>query len=439
MVLQMTEKAKQGITNTGQPKILIVDDRDDNLLSFRSILEPDNYEIITAQSGSEALKILLHQFDFALILMDVEMPNLDGFETASMIFQRDKLKNIPIVFITANSYGDEKLFKGYKIGAVDYIYKPVNPDLLRMKVAVFVELYNKTLQLKQHQEKLMITNRTLEAEINDRKASEEKVKALNVRLLENIERLETANDDLERFAFIASHDLQEPLRKILTFSDRIVAKYHDKLDETGTDYMSRIQKAASRMQSLIRDILSLSQIALNKNSFSMCDLNVLLQDVMTEIDEKIREKGGVVQIESLPTMNISPQLIRSVFHNLLMNCVKYGPSEKPLEIKIHSEIYSAKQIEQGKSHKKKYCRIYISDNGIGFDQKYSEKVFKMFTRLNPANNVEGTGIGLALCKKIVEMHNGTITARSKEMEGSTFIVSLPVVEENKVVKSAGLN
>jgi signal transduction histidine kinase len=434
MVLQMTEKVKQGVQSTGQPKILIVDDRDDNLLSFKSILEPDNYEIITAQSGSEALKILLHQFDFALILMDVEMPTLDGFETASLIFQRDKLKNIPIVFITANSYGDEKLFRGYKIGAVDYIYKPVNPDLLRMKVAVFVELYVKTAQLKQHQEKLIQTNKTLENEVNDRKNSEEKVKALNVKLLENIERLETANDDLERFAFIASHDLQEPLRKILTFSDRIVAKYNNSLDVTGQDYMNRIQKAATRMQSLIRDILSLSQINLNKNQFKICDLNLLVKEVMNEIDEKIREKNGLVKVETLPSINISPQLIRSVFHNLLMNCVKYGPTEKPLEINIHSEIYSAKQIEKGKAQKKSYCRIYVTDNGIGFDQKYSEKVFKMFTRLNPSQNVEGTGIGLALCKKIIEMHEGTITARSKESEGSTFILSLPIAEEPRGIE-----
>src|SRR3982750_2580418 len=122
----MIKEVKQTVTMTGHPKILIVDDRPDNLLAFKSILEPNQYEVVTAQSGSEALKILLNQFDFALILMDVEMPMLDGFETASLIFQREKLKSIPVIFITANSFGDEKLFKGYSLGAVDYIYKPVN-------------------------------------------------------------------------------------------------------------------------------------------------------------------------------------------------------------------------------------------------------------------------------------------------------------------------
>src|SRR6185369_10566544 len=122
------------------PKLLLVDDREDNLMSIEAILGTDGYRFVKANSGRQALKILLNEFDFALILMDVEMPNLNGFETASLIYEREKLKHIPIVFITANNYGDENMYKGYRTGAVDYIYKPVNPELLRAKVAVFVEL-----------------------------------------------------------------------------------------------------------------------------------------------------------------------------------------------------------------------------------------------------------------------------------------------------------
>src|SRR5215831_5659511 len=121
-----------------QPKILLVDDREDNLMSIESIFEPDGYRFVKATSGREALKILLTEYDFALILMDVKMPHLNGFETASLIYEREKLKYIPIIFITANSYGEENIFQGYKAGAVDYIYKPINPDLLRAKVSVFV-------------------------------------------------------------------------------------------------------------------------------------------------------------------------------------------------------------------------------------------------------------------------------------------------------------
>src|SRR5215210_6372879 len=143
-----------------QPKILLVDDREDNLLSIETILEADGYTFVKANSGRQALKILLTEFDFALILMDVKMPNLNGFETASLIYEREKLKHIPIIFITANNYGDENIFKGYKAGAVDYIYKPINPDLLRAKVGVLIELYKKTRLLHDQEQKLIATNRS---------------------------------------------------------------------------------------------------------------------------------------------------------------------------------------------------------------------------------------------------------------------------------------
>ena len=128
-------------------KILLIDDREDNLFSLETILEPDGYQFVKASSGRQALKILLNEFDFALILMDVKMPNLNGFETAALIFEREKLKHIPVIFITANSYGEENMIRGYRTGAIDYIYKPINPELLRAKVAVFADLYRKNQQL----------------------------------------------------------------------------------------------------------------------------------------------------------------------------------------------------------------------------------------------------------------------------------------------------
>src|SRR5690606_28653564 len=155
-----------------QQKILLVDDREDNLLSIETILETKGYQLVKANSGRQALKILLKEFDFALILMDVKMPNLNGFETASLIYEREKLKHIPIIFITANNYGDENIFKGYKAGAVDYIYKPITPDLLRAKVSIFIDLYKKNYQLQAQEKRLIAINRNLENEINERKISE---------------------------------------------------------------------------------------------------------------------------------------------------------------------------------------------------------------------------------------------------------------------------
>jgi signal transduction histidine kinase len=409
-----------------QAKILLVDDRDDNLVSIEAILGTDGYRFIKASSGREALKILLTQFDFALILMDVKMPNLNGFETAQLIYEREKLKHIPIIFITANSYGDENIFKGYRAGAVDYIYKPINPDLLRAKVTVFIELYKKNHTLMAQEQKLVAINKTLEIEVNEHKASEEKVKALNQQLLESIDKLETANRDLDRFAFMASHDLQEPLRKIRMFSDRLFTKYEPSIDEEGKIYISRIQNAAERMQVLIKDILTFSKISIEKDSFENADLNGLLNEVLVDLDISIKEKNAVILSDQLPVLYVNPGLIKPLLYNLLSNSLKYSKKHIAPVIKIHSEVA---HISDDK--KTSYCRIFIEDNGIGFEQKYSEQIFGMFKRLHSNSDFEGTGIGLALCKKIVEEHKGFISAKGNVDVGSTFIVSLPIPQQEK--------
>src|SRR5689334_17665828 len=204
---------QEDILEKSPVKILAVDDREDNLLSIETILEQENYTIVKATSGRAALKTLLQQQDFTLILMDVQMPDMNGFETASLIYEREKLRHIPIIFITAHNQGEERMFEGYKMGGVDFIYKPINPELLRYKVSVFVELYQKTHQLLNHEKKLMAANRRLENEVEERKLKEEKIRLLNEQLLENNLQLKSTIEELDRFAYVASHDLQEPLRK----------------------------------------------------------------------------------------------------------------------------------------------------------------------------------------------------------------------------------
>lgn len=407
------------------PKILLVDDREDNLMSIEAILGTDGYHFVKANSGRQALKILLSEFDFAIILMDVQMPNLNGFETAELIYEREKLKHIPIIFITANNFGDENIFKGYKSGAVDYIYKPINPDLLRAKVNVFVDLYRKNHMLLMQEQTLKSINKNLESEIHERIVSEEKVKELNHKLLQNIERLESANKELDRFAFMASHDLQEPLRKIITFSDRLSSKYSSQIDEEADMYINRIQTAAERMRILIKDILALSKIVADKNAFVETNLNSLVSEVLTEMELGIKEKEAKVLVEKLPLLPINPVLIRSLFQNLISNSLKYSRKNVKPIIRISAEI-SFERTNAENNEKAKYHRIHITDNGIGFDQKDSEQIFSIFKRLHFNNEFEGTGIGLAICKKIIEQHDGFISARSKLNEGSTFIISLPV-------------
>jgi signal transduction histidine kinase len=404
-------------------KILLVDDREDNLLSIETLFSRSGYQFVKANSGRQALKILLSEWDFALILMDVQMPNLNGFETAALIYEREKLKHIPIIFITAHNREEENIFKGYKLGAVDFIYKPINPDLLRAKVSVFVDLYRKTHMLIAQEQRLIVINKNLENEILERKISEDKVRALNIQLLQNIDKLESANRDLDRFAFMASHDLQEPLRKIRTFSERLYSRYEAALDDDGKGYILRIQRATERLQMLIKDIMTLSKITMEKSHFVKSDLGSIVNEVIGEMDGFIKDKQGKIIVENLPSLYINPNLIRPLFYNLIHNALKYSKQDVQPEIKIYSE--GDDSVEE-RGQKNRYCRIFIEDNGIGFEQQYSLQIFEMFKRLHHSHEYEGTGIGLALCKKIVEEHNGFISARSTINKGSTFIISLPL-------------
>ena len=398
---------------------------------MEALFEDNDYRIVKATSGRQVLKILLSDFDFALILMDVQMPNLNGFETASLIYERERLRHIPIIFITANNYGEENIFKGYKAGAVDYIYKPVKPELLKAKVSVFVDLYRKNHRLIAQEQKLVAINRNLELEINERKASEEKVIELNRQLLENIARLEQANKDLDLFAFMASHDLQAPLRKVRMFSDRLLSDHYHHLNKDGQLYLTRIQEVSKRMQDLINDILRFSKISSEKEAFEEVDLNNVLKEVISEMEGPIREKNAEILLEPLPVLPVNAVLMGPLFSNLISNSLKYSKKGVSPQVRIRYEITGASV--NGKDSDTRYCRIIIEDNGIGFDQKYAEQIFDMFRRLHPNAEYEGTGIGLALCKKIVEKHKGFISARSRPGEGAVFIVSLPLSNAKKEV------
>jgi response regulator RpfG family c-di-GMP phosphodiesterase len=275
-------------------KILVVDDREDNLFSIEAILAKDNYTIVKANSGSAALKILLKEHDFSLILMDVQMPDLNGFETANIIYERDKLKHIPVIFITAYSNDDDHIFKGYKMGGVDYIYKPINPELLRVKVGVFVELYRKNHQLQLQEKKLLTINKSLQKEVEERKISEEKVQLLNRQLTENNVHLTQMYEELDQFAYMASHDLQEPLRKIQLFSDKIQLK--DNQDEESRNYFSRIISASKRMQSLINNLLDFSRHSVNAADFKKTDLNQLVKETLSDLEMDIEKSKANHQL-----------------------------------------------------------------------------------------------------------------------------------------------
>src|SRR5215471_5207689 len=411
--------AGQSLLRKSDIKILLVDDREDNLYSIETIFEKDNYTIVKANSGREALKVLLKEQDFSLILMDVQMPDLNGFETATIIYERDKLRNIPIIFITAFGYDEDYLFKGYKTGGVDYIYKPVNPEILRMKVSVFVDLYRKNQQLILHEKRLMTANKSLQREIEERKASEEKIRQLNEQLVQNNAHLKAVNEELDRFAYVASHDLQEPLRKILVFSDKISMK--NDFDKETEKYFKKIVDSSKRMQVLINDLLSLSRDAKSSPDFMPVDLNVVLKEIVAELDVQIEKNHAQVHIDKLPMINAIPSMMRQLFHNLINNAIKFRKEAVDPVIRVESRL----QIGGSGKSDKNYYNIIVSDNGIGFDPKYKDEIFLVFKRLHSYHEFEGSGVGLSICKKIVEKHNGSIVAESIPGEGSTFILKLP--------------
>ena len=409
-------------------KILVVDDRADNLISIEVILEKDNYTIVKANSGKAALKVLLNDHDFSLILMDVQMPELNGYETATIIYERDKLRNIPIIFITANNYDEDFMFKGYRMGGVDYIYKPINPELLRAKVAVFVELYSKNQQLMLQEKKLLAANEFLQKEIEERKISEERVKHLNEQLVANNESLKQMNEELDQFAYMASHDLQEPLRKIQVFSDKILR--NNNFDPDSEKYFGKIINSSKRMQHLINNLLDFSRHTVSSNDFKKTSLNELVKNVLTELEVEIEKSNARINYENLPVVSAVPGLMQQLFYNLFSNAIKFRKPTVDLVIDVKAEkmnpIDIPKFIKYGQG--KNYYKITMQDNGIGFDDKYAEDIFRVFKRLHSYQEFEGTGVGLSICKKIVEKHNGFIKAESKIDTGSTFIIGLPEIQ-----------
>jgi signal transduction histidine kinase len=424
MALQKLKKCQEDMRQSLPINILVVDDREDNLLSIESILEKDHYNIIKANSGRAALKILLNRHDFSLILMDVQMPDMDGLETATIIYERDRLKNIPIIFITAFSNDEDYLFKGYKMGGVDYIYKPINPELLRAKVAVFVELYRKNEQLKAHEKTLIEANNSLQHEIDERKLSEEKIKLLNLQLLEKNNHLESVNEELDRFAYVASHDLQEPLRKIMVFSDKIISSNADagQMEK----YLSKISSSSKRMQSLINNLLKFSRYSLNPSDYLKVNLNDLLSSVIAELELEIENNQISIEVDKLPHIEAVPELMHQVFYNLINNSIKFRKKHRKCTIQI-----GCNKKVNGTNGKERliegvdYYSIFVSDNGIGFDDQYAEDIFMAFKRLHSFHEIEGNGVGLSICKKIIEKHYGVINATGKPDEGATFEILLP--------------
>ncbi|MGJ5643353.1 PAS domain S-box protein [Formosa sp. S-31] len=249
----------------------------------------------------------------------------------------------------------------------------------------------------------------------------------NSKLENSIEELQRMNEELQSFAYISSHDLQEPLRKIQIFASRIQDVEKDNLSETGKDYFNRMQKSASRMQALIKDLLAYSRTNTSVRAYEETDLNDIINEVKADLKELLQDKQVTLEVDSLCSVEIIPFQFIQLFSNLISNAIKFSRTDIPPVIKIESIIdKGAKFNIEELNTEEDYCHIKVSDNGIGFNPKYSEQIFEVFERLHTRTTYEGTGIGLAIVKKIVENHEGYIFASSKEQQGATFNIYIPI-------------
>jgi PAS domain S-box-containing protein len=492
-------------------KILLVDDTPENLVSLEAALSGLDQELVLANSGKEALRHLLHD-DFAAILLDVRMPEMDGFETAEMIRSRPRSRQTPILFLTGYR-NEEHLFRGYDLGAVDFLFKPIVPEVLRSKVAVFVELSRSNTKLKEQADAMraqaemlqkteqkfralleaapdamlmcrtdgeisMVNSQTevlfgvtranligknirtlvpgwsvqsaravelmavrggepfpveisfspLDTEdgvvitsavrdIAERKKAEEQIRLLNVnleeRVLERTEELLRSNEELQQFAYIASHDLQEPLRTVSIYAQLLAKRYHGRLQGEADQFIGFIVENASRMERLIHDLLDFSRVdARGTDFFGQTSCEGALDDAIRNLRSLVDENAAVITRDPLPiVMGDAVQLTR-LFQNLLVNSIRYRGVDAPC-IHVSAEIRGNEWL------------LSVKDNGIGIEPQYAEKVFGIFRVLQPRDKSSGSGMGLAICRKIVSRHEGRIWVESELGQGATFNFTLP--------------
>jgi PAS domain S-box-containing protein len=509
-------------------KILLVDDTPDNLVSIEAALSGLGEELVLANSGKEALRHLLNE-DFAAILLDVRMPDMDGFETAELIRSRPRSRQTPILFLTGYR-NEEHLFRGYDLGAVDFLFKPIVPEVLRSKVAVFVDLSRGNARLKQQAdalrkqaevlqkaelkfrslleaapdpmvmcredgEILMVNSQTevlfhcgrnrlisknitalvpgwkfrwpsgwdddlaagkvqavergveLTAypegappfpveisfsplrtdegvvitsairDISERKKTEEQIRQLNAnledRVLERTNALMRSNEELQQFAYVASHDLQEPLRTVSIYAQLLAKRYQGKLQGDADQFIDFIVESAERMERLIHDLLDFSRVdARGADFFVKMSCDEALDDAIRNLQSLVQESGVIITRQSLPSITGDPVQMTRLFQNLLVNSIKYRSAEVPC---IH---VAAEQSGND-------WLFSVRDNGIGIEPQYAEKVFGIFKCLDPRDKRSGSGMGLAICRKIVSRHEGRIWVESALGKGATLYFALP--------------
>ncbi len=251
------------------------------------------------------------------------------------------------------------------------------------------------------------------------------------RLEDFAERLQRSNRELEGFAHIASHDLQEPLRKVMAFGERLKSQYMDALDDKGRDYLARMHNASMRMHILINSLLMFSRVTTKAQPFEPVDLTGVAKEIVSDLEVRIQETDGHVEIGDLATIDADPMQMRQLLQNLIGNALKFSKKETHTVVKVYGKmIYGSGSNTGTYAANEELYRLTVEDNGIGFDEKYAERIFGVFQRLHGRTEYEGAGIGLSICRKIVDRHKGKIATKSSPGEGASFIITLPVKQQN---------
>lgn len=392
-----------------------MDDREDNLASMEIVLEREGYAFSKALSGRDALKILLKEDDFSLILLDVKMPIMDGYETAELIYQREKLRHIPIIFITAHDYEEDAIFKGYKTGAVDYIRKPFKPQVLRAKVGVFAELHKKNQLLRQQEEKLRVINNEL------RQFNQE----LEIRVQERTNELKQLNDQLkelnyskDKFLSVISHDLRNPLTALIASSVKLnkdAEKYGIKEIRQLSDI---IYRTSNRVLSQLNELVDWAKTQRQKTTFKPVTIQLLAE--MDEWLELLKNNAAQKEISlknNIPgdiMVNADTLMLRSILQNLVTNAIKYTPEGGTVSL-------SARQVGN-------MVEICVEDTGIGVSEEIREKLFTRTSSVSGTNNEQGSGLGLLLVKDFIIQHGGAITVETEVGKGTCFRFTVPGIE-----------
>jgi len=377
--------------------ILLVDDQPGKLLAHESVLAELGQNIVKAANGREALQCLLRQ-DFAVILLDVNMPDMDGFETAELIRWRPRFEKTPIIFLTAYNTTDLDRLKGYSLGAVDYLFLPVIPEVLKAKVTVFVELARQKRLIQRQAENLALHNQEQTRQL-------EMIQKLN-------EDLQEANRELEAFSYTVSHDLRAPLRALKGYTDILLEDYGPKLEATAKEYLSNLERAVVRMDALTRDLLSYSRIVRQQIELEPVCVDAVCREV-TAMNPALQLPNTemVVPPDLLP-VRAHPTLLGQCLANLLDNAAKFvAPGVTP-RIRIRTEPRGDR------------VRIWVEDNGVGIDPAHHQKIFGIFERVGHLKTNQGTGIGLAIVARAAQRMGGICGVESSVGNGSRFWIEL---------------